>query len=147
MHRANVALIPTLKLWAFELSRRDVDSATVQRFLAIGIGQLRAFIRSGGEVLFGTDVGYMTDYDPTDEYRFMERAGMSFRQILAALTTAPSRRFGRSQSTTGRLEKGMDADLVVLDGDPARDVTDLSRVRAVWRQGRIISTPDPWNKR
>ena len=147
MRRANVALIPTLKLWAFELSRRDVDSSTVQRFLDIGIGQLRAFVRSGGDVLFGTDVGYMTDYDPTDEYRSMERAGMSFRQILAALTTAPARRFGRGTSTTGRLEKGMDADLVVLDADPAGDVTALSRVRAAWRQGHMISTPGSWNRR
>ena len=80
----------------------------------------------------------MTDYDPTDEYRYMDRAGMSFRQILAALTTAPARRFGRGERATGRLVPGMDADLVLLDADPATDIRALSRVRSVWRQGRMI---------
>jgi imidazolonepropionase-like amidohydrolase len=138
MRRAHLALIPTLKLWTFELSRRGVDSATAQKFLQVALEQLRAYTRSGGEVLFGTDVGYMTDYDPTDEYRYMERAGMSFRQILATLTTAPARRFGGSESATGRLEAGMDADLVLLEADPATDIRALSRVRSVWRQGRVI---------
>ena len=138
MRRAHLALIPTLKLWTFELSRRGVDSATAQKFLQVALEQLRAYTRSGGEVLFGTDVGYMTDYDPTDEYRYMERAGMPFRHILATLTTAPARRFGVSESATGRLEAGMDADLVLLEADPATDIRALSRVRSVWRQGRVI---------
>jgi imidazolonepropionase-like amidohydrolase len=135
---ARMALIPTLKLWTFELSRRGVDSSTVQRLLNVAVEQLRAFVRGGGDVLFGTDVGYMTDYDPTDEYRYMERAGMSFRQILAALTTVPARRFGEHERT-GRLERGMDADLVILDGDPAKDIRALGRVRAVWQQGRLLA--------
>jgi hypothetical protein len=32
----------------------------------------------------------MTDYDPSDEYAYMQRAGLSTAQILAALTTAPA---------------------------------------------------------
>jgi imidazolonepropionase-like amidohydrolase len=142
MKRAHLALIPTLKLWTFELSRRGVDSARAQKFLQVAVNQLRDYSRSGGEILFGTDVGYMTDYDPADEYRYMERAGMSFRQILAALTTAPARRFGRDQRTSGRLEPGMEADLVLLDGDPAGDIRALGRVRSVWRQGRMIYSED-----
>jgi imidazolonepropionase-like amidohydrolase len=138
MRQAHLALIPTLKLWTFELSRRGVDSATAQKFLRVAVEQLRAYSRNSGEVLFGTDVGYMTDYDPTDEYRYMQQAGMSFREILAALTTAPARRFGGGGRGTGRLEAGMDADLVLLDADPATDIRALSRVRSVWRQGRVI---------
>jgi imidazolonepropionase-like amidohydrolase len=143
MRRAHLALIPTLKLWTFELSRRGVDSSSAQKFLRVAVDQLRAYSRSGGEVLFGTDVGYMTDYDPTDEYRYMERAGMSFPQILAALTTAPARRFGGGERATGRLAPGMDADLVLLDADPATDIRALSRVRSVWRQGRMIYRKHP----
>jgi imidazolonepropionase-like amidohydrolase len=138
MKRAHMALVPTLKLWTFELYRRGVDSATVQRALQVAVDQLKAYSGSGGEVLFGTDVGYMTDYDPTDEYRYMQRAGMSFRQILAALTTAPARRFRWGERTSGRLEAGKNADLVLLDADPATDIEALSRVRSVWRHGREI---------
>jgi imidazolonepropionase-like amidohydrolase len=143
MTRAHLALIPTLKLWTFELSRRGADSAAVQRLLEVPIGQLRAYVRAGGEVLFGTDVGYMTDYDPTDEYVYMQRAGMSFRQILTALTTAPARRFALpADHTTGRVERGLDADIVVLDGNPALDIRAFSRVRYVLRQGREIYSRD-----
>jgi imidazolonepropionase-like amidohydrolase len=79
----------------------------------------------------------MTDYDPTDEYVLLERAGLSFQQILAALTTEPASRFGRS-AHSGRVAPGMDAELVVLDGDPDRDIAALARVRYVLQQGRII---------
>ena len=64
--------------------------------------QLRAFAAAGGQVLFGTDVGYMTDYDTADEYTYMQGAGMSAMAILASLTTAPAKRFGLS-ARTGRL--------------------------------------------
>ncbi len=81
--------------------------------------QLRAFADLGGQVLFGTDVGYMTDYDPSDEYMFIQQAGLSYGQRLATLTTSAT---GRCSATarTGRLARGMDADIVVTDGDPER---------------------------
>jgi imidazolonepropionase-like amidohydrolase len=138
MKRARLALIPTLKLWRFELGRKGADRATIQRFLSVAIGQLREYAERGGEILFGTDVGYMTDYDPTDEYLYMQRAGMSFHQILAALTTTPAKRFGVSGRTTGRLERGLEADVVVLEGDPAQDIRALARVRYALRQGRQV---------
>jgi imidazolonepropionase-like amidohydrolase len=142
MKQAGMGLIPTLHLWRFELSRKGADSVTIERFMGVAIEQLRTFVEIGGEVLFGTDVGYMTDYDPSDEYRSMARAGMSFRQILTALTTAPARRFGARGKTSGTLAPGMDADLVVLEGDPERDVSALGRVRATIRKGKLIFSED-----
>jgi imidazolonepropionase-like amidohydrolase len=38
----------------------------------------------------------------------------------------------------GRVEKGMDADLVVLDADPARDVRNLAKVMYTIRGGQIM---------
>ncbi|HEY7697696.1 MAG TPA: amidohydrolase family protein, partial [Vicinamibacteria bacterium] len=67
----------------------------------------------------------------------MAEAGMSFRQILASLTTAPAERFGDS-SRLGRVALGLDADLVVLEGDPYLDIRALSAVRYTLRGGKII---------
>jgi len=67
----------------------------------------------------------------------MQRAGLSYAQILAALTTAPAARFGVA-ARTGRLAPGLAADVVVLDGDPAEDIRALARVRATLRGGRVI---------
>jgi hypothetical protein len=43
----------------------------VERALGDAVEQVRGFAAAGGQVLFGTDVGYMTDYDPTDEYAYL----------------------------------------------------------------------------
>jgi imidazolonepropionase-like amidohydrolase len=137
MRERGVALIPTLKLWPSELGKAGVPPDITRIVLGMAQEQLRAFVDVGGQVLFGTDVGYMTDYDPTDEYVYMQQAGLSYAQILAALTTAPAARFGAA-SRAGRLTPGFVADIVVLDGDPAADIRALARVRATLRGGRVI---------
>jgi imidazolonepropionase-like amidohydrolase len=140
MMKANVAVIPTLKLWRHEL-RHDRVSAR-ERFAGAGVGQLRAWLASEGVVLFGTDVGYMDDYDPADEYSLMAEAGMDSRQILASLTTAPAERFGESDRL-GRIAAGLAADLVVLGQEPARNVRAFAAVRYTIRDGRIIYQARP----
>jgi imidazolonepropionase-like amidohydrolase len=137
MRQRGMALIPTLQLWPYELAKARVPPAVVERVLGNGQAQARAFAEIGGQVLFGTDVGYMTVYDPTDEYVYLERAGLSYAQILATLTTAPAQRFGRA-SRTGRLATGLDGDVTVVDGEPERDVRALARVRYTLRAGQVI---------
>ena len=137
MRGRGVAVIPTLQLWEYEL-RHDRTSFR-EAFVRKGVDQLRAWLASGGEVLFGTDVGYMDDYDPSDEYALMRDAGMTFPQILASLTTAPAQRFAASERL-GRVAEGLAADLVVLDQDPGRDVRALAAVRYTIRDGALIYT-------
>ena len=131
-----MGLIPTLKLWPYELNRAGVPADIVDLVLGNGVAQTRAFADLGGQLLFGTDVGYMTDYDPTDEFVYLQRAGLTSSQVLAMLTTAPAARFGRAG--TGRLAPGLAADVVVLDGDPAQDVRAFARARMTIRNGLII---------
>src|SRR5207247_524162 len=110
------ALIPTLKLWPYELTRGGLPPDLIELVLGNGVAQTRAFAELGWQLLFGTDVGYMTDYDPTDEFVYLQRAGLAPAQILAMLTTAPAARFGRA---TGRLAPRLAADIAVLAGDHA----------------------------
>ena len=98
---------------------------------------MRRWVASGGVVLFGTDVGYMSDYDPKEEYLLMGEAGMTFRQILASLTTAPAERFGQSKQL-GRVAPGFQADVVVLNGDPAKNIRAFTDVQYTLRAGKII---------
>jgi imidazolonepropionase-like amidohydrolase len=136
-NRARIALIPTLTLFEFE-SRRDGDPEQARQVLMDRVvAHLRAFAAGGGQVLFGTDVGYTDHFETGTELRLMARAGLDYRQVLAALTTAPARRFGFARHT-GRVRRGFDADLVVLDADPAQDVANFSRVRYTIRAGEFI---------
>jgi imidazolonepropionase-like amidohydrolase len=142
MRERGMSLIPTFKLFSYELGKLGLPPAVVEAVLGNAMAQLRAFADLGGQVLFGTDVGYMTDYDPTDEYVFMQKAGLPYAAILAALTTAPASRFGAG-AQTGQLVVGLAADVVVLDGDPSQDIRALGRVRATLRDGRVIYRATP----
>jgi imidazolonepropionase-like amidohydrolase len=73
------------------------------------------FYAQGGTVLYGSDLGAV-DYDPTDEYFLMSAAGLSFREILASLTTTPAAEFGESHRL-GRIAPGIIADLIALRSD------------------------------
>jgi imidazolonepropionase-like amidohydrolase len=138
MKRANTSVIPTFKLWIYELKKEEgIPDNVVERLVGATFEELRSFMAVKGQVLFGTDVGYMHDYDPTDEYVLMGRAGMDAMQILESLTTGPAERWKESTSR-GRVEPGMAADLVVLDADPALDLRNFAKVRCVFRAGKLI---------
>jgi imidazolonepropionase-like amidohydrolase len=132
LKRAHLALIPTLTLFDFEA--RDSSPQERERWVAQMVAELRAYSQAGGDVLFGTDIGYTDRYDTVLEFTLMSRAGMSYRQILASLTTNPASRFRGS----ARLEPGLPADLTILDGDPANDSRAFSKVRYTIRTGKII---------
>jgi imidazolonepropionase-like amidohydrolase len=142
IREAGMALIPTLKLWQYEARRLGVSATRAELARMNAAAQLKAFADAGGQLLFGTDVGYMADYDPTDEYLLMQQAGLSFSQVLASLTIGPAARFARA-AHSGRIAAGMDADLVVLEGNPERDITALARVRYAVRQGRVVYDGKP----
>ena len=115
------------------------EQANLEQGMNRAAEQLNAFSLAGGDVLFGTDVGYTAQFDTSEEFKWMSRAGMSYQQILASLTTNPTRRFGFS-TRSGRIAKGFDADLVVLRADPSRDVAAFSHIRYTIRNGMVIYT-------
>jgi imidazolonepropionase-like amidohydrolase len=130
--RAGMSLTPTLSLWRLEIPVAKI----ADRFEAAAIDQVRSFAAAGGTLLFGTDVGYRPEHDPTAEHQLLARAGLSFAARLAMLTTAPAARFGAADR--GRLAVGLAADLVVLEGDPARDPAVFARARCTVRDGIVI---------
>lgn len=142
MLAAHISLIPTLKLWKDELKKAGVTDWAHHPLVLTAQQQLHDFSRAGGTVLFGTDVGYLTDYATDDEYVLLAGAGFGFRQILAMLTTAPAHRFGLGRRT-GRIAVGMDADIVLLAGDPAVDIHAFDKVAYTLLRGRIIYTDAP----
>ena len=134
---AHMALTPTLTLFDVEGKKAGASRANIEEGMQRAAQQLRQFSQAGGQVLFGTDVGYIDQFDTAEEFVWMSRAGLTFRQILASLTTNPAQRFG-FRSRCGQIAVGMDADLVVLNDDPAREASSFSRVRYTIRSGKVI---------
>ncbi len=137
LRSAGTYMVPTLKLLRYELDKEQVPQPHADRVLMESVREFGKFAASGGKVLFGTDVDYMEDSDPTEEYELLAKAGLTPMQILASLTTTPAGRWKES-SQRGRLMAGMAADLVILEADPAESLRNFAAVKCTIREGRVI---------
>jgi imidazolonepropionase-like amidohydrolase len=126
----NMAMIPTLKMFTTTVTS-DLHYMDPMR---AEVGQ---FHQLGGTLIFGTDVGYMTDYSTETEFAELGRSGLDYKTILGMLTINPAARMGVSDMK-GTVSAGKLADLTILGADPAADLTNFSRVRAVVRSGKLI---------
>lgn len=68
------------------------------------------------------------------EFDELAKAGLSPLRILQMTTSDPAD-FLKRQATMGSVTPGRGANLVLLDGDPTRDVTNLHRIAGVVRAG------------
>jgi imidazolonepropionase-like amidohydrolase len=134
---AHIALVPTLTLFEVEYKKFGGTPEEIVETIQVASQQLKSYSDAGGQILFGTDVGYTDHFDTAEEFSLMSRAGLTWQQILATLTTNPAERIGSSTSS-GHIAKGLDADLVVLSADPAQDVTAFSKVAFTIRHGKIL---------
>lgn len=97
-----VALVPTLAMFELEIRREQVPEPVVQRLVGNAQAQVAALQAAGGQVLSGTDAGYIEDFDTTRELQLLAAAGLDWRQVLASLTTAPARMFGEADARAHR---------------------------------------------
>jgi imidazolonepropionase-like amidohydrolase len=97
--------------------------------------------RAGIRLLAGTDAG-IGPAKPHGVVPFavaeLVECGVAPADALAAATGVAARACGLERRT-GRLAAGLDADLLLVDGDPMLDVTALQRPRLVVSRGRRIS--------
>jgi imidazolonepropionase-like amidohydrolase len=129
-----MSMSPTLKMFA-------TTASTNPKFLNPIYDVVRRFHVLGGDLIFGTDIGYMTDYSTQGEFSALAQSGLSARDMLRMLTVAPATRFGVA-ALRGTVTPGKMADLVVLEGDPIADIAAFSRVRFTIRNGRLIYERD-----
>jgi imidazolonepropionase-like amidohydrolase len=125
-----MAMIPTLKMFTTTVTNDP-------HYMDPICNEVRQFHLLGGQLIFGTDVGYMGDYSTDMEFVELGKSGLDWKDILAMLTTNPSARMGVSNAK-GTLTTGKLADLTVLSADPATDLTNFARVEMVIRSGRVI---------
>ena len=65
--------------------------------------------------------------------------GVPATTALASATSLAADACGLTRRT-GRLRAGIDADLLLVNGDPVIDITAIRDVRTVVSRGRIVST-------
>ncbi|MBM7788924.1 amidohydrolase family protein [Tenggerimyces flavus] len=101
--------------------------------------------RAGVPIAAGTDAlmpGTASGASMIAELALLVGAGLSPVEALAAGTSTPARLFGLGDR--GRLALGRKADLLLVDGDPTRDIDDLRNVARIWKNGyQVDRTPPP----
>jgi imidazolonepropionase-like amidohydrolase len=95
-------------------------------------------VAAGVKVAMGTDSGVTPHGENLEELALMAEGGMSPEEVLLATTRNAAELMGVLDDR-GTIEAGKRADLVVLDGDPF-DLKDLrGRIRAVFKDGKVVS--------
>ncbi|WP_410631564.1 amidohydrolase family protein [Amycolatopsis sp. cmx-4-83] len=71
------------------------------------------------------------------ELALLVAAGLSEVDALRAATELPARYFGFPDR--GAVREGLRADLVLVDGDPTRDITATANLRRIWAAGEVVA--------
>lgn len=100
----------------------------------------------GVKMAAGTDAGVIFTYfdDLIFELELMVEAGLAPLQAIALGTKAAAELIGQGDNL-GMIEVGKEADILVVDGDPTKDMEALRQVVMVIKAGEIVSQPRQMN--
>lgn len=140
MREAGMVSVPTLTMM----------EGTAKVFAAAGFryeharDTVTAFRDAGIRVLAGTDANSApgAPFAPKHgeslhhELELLVAAGMTPADALTAATSLPSRIFRLDDR--GAIERGRRADLLLVDGDPAGDITATRNIAGVWIAGERV---------
>ncbi len=143
-----VSITPTLDTRYFlnmHLDDPAVPEVIRERARATAAGRSEAYqhaLAAGVIVTAGTDSG--TTFVPhgalATEIRLMHEGGLSVRQAIASATWLAAAEVGLT-GVLGTLSSGAEADLLVLDADPLKDLAALEQIGAVLQSGRPVAGP------
>jgi imidazolonepropionase-like amidohydrolase len=94
---------------------------------------VKAAVDAGVTVVPGTDA-LLSGFLLRRELELYAQAGIPAARVLAMATLGAARTM-RRDGASGSIAPGKDADLIIVDGDPTRDIGDLRRVQVVIKGG------------
>jgi imidazolonepropionase-like amidohydrolase len=98
----------------------------------------RAFVRAGGQLVAGTDPtgsgGVIPGYSNQRQIELLVEAGFTPLEAIGIATLNGARYLGR-EARIGSIAVGKQADLVVIDGNPAAAIGDVRKIVTVFKQG------------
>jgi imidazolonepropionase-like amidohydrolase len=131
---------PYLLGWALHiLTVRVPPDATKNHHYEIAKAAVRALHEAGVTILAGTDAPNPdTSYGVSlhQELLLLTECGLSAEEALRAATSSPAREF--SLIDRGRIENGRRADLLLVKGDPTKDIRATRDIVGVWKAGIAI---------
>jgi imidazolonepropionase-like amidohydrolase/predicted enzyme related to lactoylglutathione lyase len=122
--------VPTLQI---------LETSANKELLPIGEKNLKVMSDDGVLIALGTDTNcsFQTGGEATiHEMELMQQAGMTPDQIITAATSNAAQHLGLLNEI-GTVEVGKIADLILVDGDPTKDISAVKNVLKVFQAGTI----------
>ena len=131
---------PYILGWALQiLTTKLPESVTKKHHYENAQAAVRALHDAGITILAGTDSPNPdTSYGVSlhQELLLLTECGLSNEEALRAATSSPAREFGLVDR--GRIETGRRADLLLVKGDPSKDIRATRDIVGVWKMGIAI---------
>ena len=141
--RALATLSPqALEAYLYNRNRRAMQSAKRRDEILLewrnDLALERAFVAAGGLLLAGPDPtgngGVIPGFGDQREIELLVEAGFSPEQAIR-IGSLNGAIFMGLDSRVGSVAPGKDADLVIVDGDPAKAIADIEKVETVFKDG------------
>ena len=147
MKQNNTWMIPTISAGRYVAEKAKIAGffPEIVRPKAATIGPLiqgtfgRAY-KAGVKIAFGTDQGVAPHGENAREFEYMVEGGMPPLEALRAATLNGATVMGMA-SLLGSLDAGKLADIVAVSGDPSKDVSVMSKMAFVMKDGTIYKAP------
>ena len=139
-----LAADPSLGLYVGAAEKRSLNATFPARHRGLHVmddarASVAAMRAAGVPILAGTDApnpGTAHGLSLHQELELLVGAGLTPAEALASATSIPARIFGLADR--GRIQAGLRADLVLVDGDPTRTITATRRIAAIWKGGVLV---------
>jgi len=126
-----------------EYARMGFPEKIIEKERLVGRTQRENFqkaVRAGVKVAYGTDAGVYPHGWNGKQFAHMVRWGLTPMQAIQAATVSAADLLGWN-SKVGLIAPGAFADIIAVDGDPLKDVTELERVKFVMKGGAVYKSP------
>lgn len=142
-HAVSPQLVAVLESDAYKKHvATDPQMAQHRSDFAIAAKNLKLAYDAGVKVGFGTDSGAMPTRIPGfsehRELQLMVAAGLTPLQVISCATRTNARLLNIDDDT-GTIASGKDADLLLLDGNPADNIRNTEKIAAIWHKGRRVT--------
>ncbi|HZX26630.1 MAG TPA: amidohydrolase family protein [Telluria sp.] len=129
---------PDVKRGFYVGTMKIPDEATLHRYEK-SYGKMVEFVgrmhKAGVPIVAGTDD--LAGFTLQAELQMLVKAGLTPAQALQ-VATRNGAKYTRTEHERGSIAPGKLADLVLVDGDPTRDIADIRKVAAVITRGYVI---------
>jgi imidazolonepropionase-like amidohydrolase len=141
MVQKNVYWCPTIFINDYVAKGRAETGNSINKYFSQSEpGLFKKAVKAGVKIAYGTDIGgYDWNVSQAKDFEYMVQYGLTPLQAIQTATINAADLLSQ-QSKIGELKTGAFADIIVVKGDPTKDVKLLEHILWVMKDGKVWKT-------